>query len=167
MSTSQKRLLEKLCKTIGVRTEQAEVYKKENGKHNHRNETPANPSTAPLGDREQAFLEDAKPGRALLSPRLADRAVRIAQSISLSDVIAQEQAADRAEFELAVAADLLDCADTLNRLSALAESERAAARIVRSCFEFIVLEVKAVDNDDPGIDGKEMCIGFSDLAKIG
>lgn len=51
------------------------------------------------------------------------------------DVLAKEQAAERAEFELAIAEDLFEGPDTLNALSAVAQSARAEATIARTNFE--------------------------------
>jgi len=51
------------------------------------------------------------------------------------DVLAKEQAAERAEFELAIAEDLFEGPDTLNALSAIAQSARAEATIARTNFE--------------------------------
>lgn len=50
-------------------------------------------------------------------------------------VIAKEQAAERAEFELAIAEDLFESASTLNALSTTARSLRAEATIARTNFE--------------------------------
>lgn len=51
------------------------------------------------------------------------------------DVIAKERAAERAEFELAIAEDLYESASTLNALSTTARSLRAEATIARTNFE--------------------------------
>ena len=70
------------------------------------------------------------------------RSLRVKEFMSLAnvptvsaaeqDAIAKEQAAERAEFELAVAEELFECPSTLNTLHSTAENARAAATIARN-----------------------------------
>lgn len=38
---------------------------------------------------------------------------------------------------------------------------------ISDAFRLVVIEVELVDNGEPAIDGKLMCIGFDDLVQIG